>query len=412
MKKILVNLLALGLVGGAVVACSSGSSSNSTPASGPAAPSVTPATPPAGYAVPVNSTSGVAFNIVNPNPTIAVPTNNSSAASGYTIYSIPQSLATAILAAGGESNTVVTKSNGNVVVTLPNTTPAVTYVLTASNAPASTALNAAVATTAESYSYESGLPTTNLIAVESSGTSAFPAGLFFGTAESIVVQGPNSTGGLRFSLPISNCNANLADKASAIAATKAQNVVYLSVGTESGAVCVFNGANATWTNLSSQAPTTNANAYTPGNVNYLGFPLAYNNSIYPNLTGYWNVGTGSNTNIYRVTGSYVNSTPTGSGFLNITSGAAQTTSNGTTQVTFTNVPSNSMIYSSFVDGNGNVWVGTTNGQVYVLRTGATAWTNSTLAGATGNVTVAGNGTNQGVVATAFVGGAVMSSVVN
>ncbi len=411
MKKILVNLLALGLVGGAVVACSSGSSS-STPASGPAAPSVTPATPPTGFTVPTNSTSGAAFNLLG--LAIALPTNNSSATSGYTTYSIPAGLVTAITNAGGESQAVVTKSNGNIVVTVPVPgTPAsvLTYVLTPpSNAPAGAALNATVTTTAESYSYESGLATTNVIAVESSGTSAFPHGLFFATAESIVVEAPNPST-TRFSVPLTSCTGVFtADNASTISATKTQGVVYLSFGTQTGKVCVLSGANASWTNLTTY-PGFPTSKYTAGNVNYLGFP--YNLNTGSSLVGYWNVGSlESGVNLYRITGSYVGNTPRGSGFLNTTSSAAQTTSNGTTQVTFTNVPSNSIIYSSFVDSNGNLWVGTTNGQVYVLRTGATAWTNSTLAGATGNVTVAGNGTAQGITASTFVSSAVKSSIVN
>lgn len=410
MKKILVNLLALGLVGGAVVACSSGSSS-STPANGPAAPSVTPATPPAGFAVPTNSASGAAFNLGSAQ--IALPTNNSSATSGYTTYSMPAALAAAITTAG-ISATTVTKSNGNIVVSLQdpaNPTQTLTYVLTPpANAPAGAALNATVTTTAESYSYESTIATTNVIAVESSGTSAFPHGLFFATTESIVVEAPNPST-TRFSVPLTSCTGVVtADNASTISATKTQGTVYLSFGTQTGKVCVLSGANATWTNLTTY-PGFPTSKYTAGNVNYLGFP--YNLNTGSSLVGYWSVGTaGSSVNLYRITGSYVGNTPTGSGFLNTTSSAAQTTSNGTTQVTFTNVPSNSIIYSSFVDSNGNLWVGTTNGQVYVLRTGATAWTNSTLAGATGNVTVAGNGTAQGITASAFVSGAVMSSIVN
>lgn len=406
MKKILVNLLALGLVGGAVVACSSGSSS-STPASGPAAPSVTPATPPAGFAVPTNSASGAAFNLGSAQ--IALPTNNSSATSGYTTYSMPAALAAAITTAG-ISATTVTKSNGNIVVSLQdpaNPTQTLTYVLTPpANAPAGAALNATVTTTAESYSYESTIATTNVIAVESSGTSAFPHGLVFGTAESLVVVAPNPSM-TTVSFAISSC-IGATGAASAIYATKTQGTTYLSLGTESGSVCVISGASGLPTNLSTQAP---AGKYTAGNVNSFGFPATLNTGN--SLVGYWNVGTvGTAVNIYRILGTYVNGQPTGNGFLNTTSAAAQTTSNGTTQVTFTNVPSNSIIYSSFVDSNGNLWVGTTNGQVYVLRTGATAWTNSTLAGATGNVTVAGNGTAQGITASAFVSGAVMSSIVN
>ena len=403
MKKILVNLLALGLVGGAVVACSSGSSSNSTPASGPAAPSATAVTPPNGFTIPAGSASGAAFNL-SANQ-LAVP-----GASGYTTLAMPAALSQAIQDAGTAAATV-TASGSNIVVSVPSGANTLTYVLTPVAQSSQSQSLQAVATTPESYTYESTVATTNLIAVESSTTAGvYPHGLVFGTNESIVVVSPNPTSAPRFSLPLTRCSGVVsADHASTISATITQSAGYISFGTQTGKVCVLSGSTGTWTNLSSQAPTTNANAYTPGNVNNFGFPSTLNTGS--TLVGYWNVGTGT-TNIYRVTGYYKNSTPTGNGFLNTTSGAAQTTTNGTTQVTFTNVPSTSAIYSSYVDAAGNVWVGTTNGSVYVLRTGATAWTNTALTGATGAVTVQTNGGTSGATATSLIGGATQSFSVN
>lgn len=401
MKKILVNLLALGLVGGAVVACSSGSSS-STPASGPAAPSASPVTPPAGFTIPAGSASGAAFNL-SANQ-IALP-----GASGYTTLAIPASLSAAIAATPGTTSAVkVAASGSNIVVSLPSGANTLTYVLTPVAQSSQSQSLQAVATTAESYTYESTVATTNLIAVESSTTAGvYPHGLAFGTNESIVVVSPNPTSAPRFSLALTGCSGVVsADNASTISATVTQNVGYISFGTQTGKVCVLSGSTGTWTNLSSQAP---AGKYTAGNVNNLSFPSTLNTGN--TLIGYWNVGTGT-TNIYRVTGYYNNATPTGNGFLNTTSGAAQTTTNGTTQVTFTNVPSTSAISSSYVDAAGNVWVGTTNGSVYVLRTGATAWTNTALTGATGAVTVQTNGGTSGATATSLIGGASQSFAVN
>lgn len=398
MKKILVNLLALGLVGGAVVACSSGSSS-STPAIGPAAPSATAVTPPAGFTIPAGSASGAAFAL-NSNQ-IALP-----GTSGYTTFTMPASLSAAIAAAPGTTSAVtVTASGSNIVVSVPSGANTLTYVLTPVAQSSQSQSLQAVATTAESYTYESTVAQTNLIAVESSGTSVYPHGLAFGTGESLVVLTPNSSGFESASFSISGC-AGVSGTASTISASVVNTVGYVSVGTSAGSVCVFSGSTATWTNLSSQAP---AGKYTAGNVNNFGFPSTLNTGA--TLVGYWNVGTGT-TNIYRVTGYYNNGTPTGNGFLNTTSGAAQTTTNGTTQVTFTNVPSTSAISSSYVDAAGNVWVGTTNGSVYVLRTGATAWTNTALTGATGAVTVQTNGGTSGATATSLIGGASQSFAVN
>lgn len=403
MKKILVNLLALGLVGGAVVACSSGSSSNPAPAPGPAAPSASPVTPPNGFTIPAGSSSGAAFALSSSQ--IALP-----GTSGYTTFSMPASLTAAISAAPGTTSAVTVAASGsNIVVSVPSGANTLTYVLTPVAQSSQSQSLEAVATTAESYTYESTIATTNLIAVESSGTSTYPHGLAFGTLESIVVVSPNPNPVARVNLPITGCSGVVgADNTSTISATKTQGVGYISFGTQTGKVCVLSGSTGLWTNLSSQAP---AGKYTPGNVNNFGFPSTLNTGT--TLVGYWNVGTiGSAANIYRVTGYYNNGTPTGNGFLNTTSSAAQTTTNGTTQVTFTNVPSTSAINSSYVDASGNVWVGTNNGSVYVLRTGATAWTNTALTGATGAVTVQTNGGTSGATATSLIGGASQSFAVN
>lgn len=386
MKKILVNLLALGLVGGAVVACSSGSSS-STPASGPAAPSVTPVSPPNGSTLSAG-TSGAAFNLSQNQ--IALP-----GTSGYVTYTMESAVTTAITTAT-VAKTVVATSGNKILISVPSGINTITYVLTPLATSGQSQALQATSTSFESYTYTTAAVTTNLLSVESSDAAStyFPHGLVFGTAESLVVLAPNPTA-QSVAFAISSCSG-ATGAASAVYATVTQGTPYLSLGTESGSVCVVSGANGTVTNLSTQAP---AGKYTAGTVNSFGFPATLNTGNA--LVGYWNVGTiGTAVNVYRVTGSYVSGKPTGSGFLNTTSGAAQTTTNGTTQVTFTNVPSPSAIQSSYVDASGNVWVGTTNGSVYVLRTGATAWTNTALSGQSGVVTVKYNGSTSGATAVA------------
>lgn len=398
MKKILINLLALGLVGGAVVACSSGSSS-STPASGPAAPSVTPLSPPDGSSLS-GGTSGAAINLAQSQ--IALP-----GTSGYVSYTMDPSVTAAIQGAG-VADTVVATSGNQILISVPSGNNTITYVLTAlAQNSQSQSLQAAISTSFESYTYPTAEVTTNLLSTESSDAAAtyFPHGLVFGTAESLVVVAPNP-GAQSVSFPISSC-LGATGAASAVYATVTQGTPYLSLGTAAGAVCVLSGSNGTVTNLSTQAPS---DKYTAGNVNSFGFPASLNTGNA--LVGYWNVGTvGTAVNVYRVTGSYVNGQPTGNGFLNTTSGAAQTTTNGTTKVTFTNIPSTSTIQSSYVDASGNVWVGTTNGSVYVLRTGASAWTNAALSGQSGAVTVKYSGGLSGATAIAAnVGGSVSFNV--
>jgi hypothetical protein len=179
MKKILVNLLALGLVGGAVVACSSGSSS-STPAAGPAAPSASQLTPP--FPVQPGSTTGAAFNLASSQ--IALP-----GASGYVTYTMESSVTAAIVAAGGESQATVATSGSNILISIPSGANTITYVLTPTAASGQSQSLQATATDAESYTYESTVALTNLIAIES-GTVT-PHGLVYATSESVVIQEPN-----------------------------------------------------------------------------------------------------------------------------------------------------------------------------------------------------------------------------
>lgn len=401
MKKIVINLLALGLIGASIAACNGGGSSS--PANtAPAVPSASPVTPPAGFDLPAGSSSGAAFNLSAGE--IALP-----GASGYNVISLPSDV-TAALATAGVANVAVTSSGGNILLSMPGSAPGstLTYVLTPV-VQGTLRQTQATATSAESFTYPTADVKTNVISVPS--TSITPAGLAFGyslngdTGAAIIA--PNSNPQAPVYTSLNNC-AGASGTPSAISATSTNGVAYVGIGTSTGSVCVLSGAGLTFTNLSAQAP---AGKYTAGNVNGFGFPSSLNTGS--SLVGYWNVGTiGTNVNIYRVTGTYVNGSPTGNGFLNTTMAGKQTTTNGTTVVTFTGFPTNSSIYSSYTDNAGNVWVGTNAGAVYVLRVGATQWTNLALTGATGAVSVQTNGTNSGTTATTLVGGASQSFAVN
>ena len=402
MKKIVINLLAIGLIGASIVACNSGSSSSGPV--GPTAPSASTISPPAGFDIPAGSPSGAAFNLSSGE--IALP---GPGASGYSVISLPSDV-TAALATAGVANVGVTASGGNILLSIPGANPAdtLTYVLTPVAAAASRQTQA-TATTAESFTYPTANVKTNVISVPA--TSVTPAGLAFGyllngdKGVAIIAPNPNPPAPVKTSLTTCSGASGIP---SAISAVSTQGVVYLGLGTSTGSVCVLSGANLSFTNLSAQAP---AGKYTAGNVNGFGFPASLNTNN--TLVGYWNVGTiGTAVNLYRVTGTYVNGTPTGNGFLNTTQAGQQTTTNGTTVVTFTGFPTNASIYSSYTDSVGNLWVGTNAGAVYVLRVGATQWTNVALTGATGAVNVETNGATSGATATTLIGGASKSFAVN
>lgn len=398
MKKIVINLLALGLIGASIAACNGGGSSS--PANtAPAVPSATPITPP--FPVPSGSTSGVAFNLTQGQ--IAVP-----GASSYTTIALPSDVTAALAGVSDLSTVQAAASDGNILLTIPSGSNSLTYVLTPSTQLMKQA-QATVSVTAESFTYPTSDVKTNLISVPA--TSVTPAGLAFGYSlvggSGAAIIAPNSTQQAPVYTSLNNCSGATGTP-SAIIATYTNGVAYVGLGTSTGTVCVLSGANLAFTNLSTQAP---AAKYTAGNVNGFGYPASLN--TVSTIVGYWNVGTvGTSVNIYRVTGTYVNGAPTGNGFLNTTVGGQQTTTNGTTVVTFTGFPTNSSIYSSYTDSVGNVWVGTNAGAVYVLRTGATQWTSAALTGATGAVSVQTNGATSGATATSLVGGASQSFAVN
>ena len=409
MKKIVINLLAIGLIGASIVACNSGSSSSGPV--GPAAPAVAPITKPDGFVIPTGSTSGAAYNVGLPGTAaqISLPIY-----SGYTTVTLPagpgsisEALQTANTA-GTLGQVTTTVSNNILVMTIPGVGSLPTIIYTVAGAvPAPQSVSLQSTATAESYTVTAGdMPITNAIYVPAAGVN--PDQVIYGTKNNLKVVPANNTSGAEVSpLPISTlCGAT--GNVTTLSSANVGSVNYLSFGTTQGSVCTGSSADLKFTNLSNQAPT---GKYTPDNVNSFGFPASLNTGN--TLVGYWNVGTvNSNVNIYRVTGTYVNGAPTGNGFLNTTQAGQQTTTNGTTVVTFTGFPTNASINSSYTDSVGNLWVGTNAGSVYVLRSGATQWTNVALTGATGAVTVETNGATSGATATSLTGTGPQSFAVN
>lgn len=411
MKKILVNLLAISIITTGVIACGSGGSSSSNNAP-PPAPAVTPVSPPNGFVIPAGSTSGEAYNVGLPGTAAQVSLPSST---GYTTVTLPvgpgsisEALQTANTA-GTLGTVTTTVSNNTLVMTIPGVGPAPTLIYTidvAILAPQSASLQTAA--TAESYTVTSGdMPITNAIYVPAAGSN--PNLVIYGTTNKLKLVTVNPGGSEIGSLAVSSACSGATGNVTTLSSASVSSVNYLSFGTSQGSVCVGSSADLSFTNLSAQAP---AGKYTAGNVNGFGFPASLNTSN--TLVGYWNVGTiGTAVNLYRVTGTYVNGTPTGNGFLNTTQAGQQTTTNGTTVVTFTGFPTNASIYSSYTDSVGNLWVGTNAGTVYVLRVGATQWTNTVLDGTmVGSVTVQTNGATSGATATTLIGGASKSFAVN
>lgn len=225
--------------------------------------------------------------------------------------------------------------------------------------------------------------------------------MVYANSTNIYVVSPTDLGS-ELSIPVSATGCTGEIKTVSTYASGGKN--YLAIGTgaanKAGTVCVATIGNTgfeSWTNLSAQAPTTGTNAYAGGPVKGFGFPSQSGSS----LVGYWFAGT----KIYKVLGINGN-TPTGSGFLNTTTGAQQITQSGATRVTFTGFPqAPDHIHSVYTDPAGNVWVGTVTGKVYVLRpnNGNAIWTQMTLSAAATSsdkvVNVSYDGSNSGAIAT-------------
>lgn len=401
-QKSLSLSLSVSLLASLLVACSSGSSGGSS--SNPPAPVVQPATPPfpADTLPPDSDTNGAVLNLAS--SLIAVPSVASGSSSGYLEITLPADVVSALSSAISSKLPVVinTTQSEKVTITINNSDKSSTvYLLHPPTKSEQSSLQVATNYVAESFTIVADkASTTNLLPVQDTSDTSQPV--------NELVYGYDAGGkpGVAVLLPNNNVSASLAvyktlnecsGVSKVISATVSGGVDYLGVGTDGAStsnVCVVSLSDeVTVTNLATQAP---ASKYTGTPVKAFGFPSLLNQGN--SLVGYWYSGN----QIYKVLGSYVNGTPTGTGFLNVTSGQPQVTQSGQTKVTFTNVPSSNIINSTYVDNVGNVWVGTNIGSVYVLRLGYTQWSQVSLGTGVigGSVTMVSNGTNNGATAIA------------
>lgn len=402
-QKSLSLSLSVSLLASLLVACSSGSSGGSS--SNPPAPVVQPATPPfqADKLPEGSDTNGAVLNLAS--SLIAVPSVASGSSSGYLEITLPADVVSALKSAISSNLPVVinTTQSEKVTITINNSDNSSTvYLLYPVTKSEQSSLQAATNYVAESFT---------IVADKASTTNLLPVQLTSYTSQPVdaIVYGYNAGGKPGVAVVLPNNNVSQASSAyktlnecsgvsKVISATVSGGVDYLGVGTDGAStsnVCVASLSNntITVTNLAVQAP---ASKYTGTPVKAFGFPTVVND-LNP-LVGYWYSGD----QIYKVIGKYVNGTPTGTGFLNITSGQPQVTQSGQTNVTFTNVPAAGVIASTYVDNYGNVWVGTNIGSVYVLRLGYTQWSQVSLGTSVigGSVTMVSNGTNNGATAIA------------
>jgi len=323
-----------------------------------------------------------------------------SSSTSYTTYGVDSSVTSAWTSA--TSSTLSSTAGGGALLQLTNPDASQTvYTLLppTSSSVQSHRIQTTTTLTATAFTIPSGYQIAAIVPVISNGVASgiIIAGTNVSSVNTFVVIG---TDGATASTPLSACSG-YAGTPSALAAATYQNVDYVAVGSNSGSICIYSGDSAE--NMSSQAPSAR---YTAGNVNSLGF--------YPsgsNLLGYWDVVGGSTNVVYRVTGTATSSNVfTGTSFWNATSSTAQTSTSGSTTVTFSNVPAT--VNSSFIDNNGNEYVGTTTGSVYKLANGFYQWTNTSLTGATSAVYLGPTSTGSGVVATTVIGGTSTAFVVN
>lgn len=401
-QKSLSLSLSVSLLASLLVACSSGSSGGSS--SNPPAPVVQPATPPfqADKLPEGSDTNGAVLNLAD--GLIAVPSVASGSSSGYLEITLPADVVSALDSAISLQLPVVinTTQSEKVTITINNSDKSSTvYLLYSPTKSEQSSLQVATNYVAESFTIVADkASTTNLLPVQDTSDTSQPV--------NELVYGYNAGGkpGVAVLLPNNNVSGSLAvyktlnecsGVSKVISATVSGGVDYLGVGTDGAStsnVCVVSLSDeVTVTNLATQAP---ASKYTGTPVKAFGFPTVVNDLNH--LVGYWYSGN----QIYKVIGKYVNGTPTGTGFLNITSGQPQVTQSGQTNVTFTNVPAAGVIASTYVDNYGNVWVGTNIGSVYVLRLGYTQWSQVSLGTGVigGSVTMVSNGTNNGATAIA------------
>lgn len=430
MKKIVINLFAIGLIGASIVACSSGSSSQGPV--GPAAPVVNPIEVPANFkpfgvspSAPGSSTTPVAYD---GRGSVAIP----NATTGqYQEFVLPKNINDVLFAANeaNKMNTIqVGVSGPNVTFRIPpavpggepeifvltplNQTPPTQIAVGAVNsdqAPVVLVANAGTTKAdgirATNYPLPANANITTNIIVNPKINNLQGAQLQAEAAASFLLTG--STG----------CTG-WTGQPSTIQIAVYSGITYVGAGSSTGQVCVLTVANpvntSSWTSLTSGAGTAEITSrYVPGNVNQFQFYAGNPSALY----GYWNVkntpDTQPGTNqVYRVTSS-TSSINQPQSFWNTTISTTQTSSTLGGSVTFSNVPTG--VNTIYTDNNNNVYVGTLTGSVYKLTSGFTQWTSTTLtSGITGPVTVTATTTGTGATATGMSGstGKVQTYTVN
>lgn len=414
MKKIVINLFAIGLIGASIVACSSGSSSQGPV--GPAAPVVNPIEVPANFK-PFGSAPGAGSNSTTPlaydkdTGQIAIPVNGA-----YMQYLLPLTVNNALSTAftsGDQNATQVSVSGNNIILQIPGAAEPAIYVLTplGQTAPSVIAVGGTKSGEAIVELVLTDLPT------QSAGIQATQFTLSAGMIPSTgIVVNPNIPvtqkttqaslqASVNVAIPLSGCTGYNGSP-SALQVADYAGTTYAGVGSSTGQVCVLTVVKpdvlqSRWTSLTSGPNTAEITArYAAGNVNqfnfYQGNPAA--------LFGYWNVknteGTLPGTNqIYRVTNSPSKLTSPTS-FWNITTAAKQTSTTFASSVQFTNVPTS--VNSMYTDSNGNMYVGTTSGgSVYKLAPGNTQWSSTQLTSSyeRGPMTLSPTTTGSGAIAT-------------
>lgn len=430
MKKIVINLLAIGLIGASVAACSSGSSS-SGPAPAPATVAVDVPVP-AGFtpfgvspSAPGSSTTPVAYN---GQGSVAIP----NATTGqYEEFVLPANIRAVLFTSSNVAesapnyiqNIQVGVSGSNVTFTIPSAIvggePEV-FVLTpvgqtpptqiavgavdSNQAPVVLVANAGSTDTAEIQATNYPLPNATTI------TTNIIVNPQINNVQNAQLQAASEA---KFPLTGSTGCTGWTGQPSTIQMAVYSGITYVGAGSSTGQVCVLTVANpvntSSWTSLTSGPNTAEITSrYVPGNVNQFQFYAGNPSALY----GYWNVNSAGANQVYRVTSS-TSSINVPQSFWNTTISTTQTSSTLGGSVTFSGVPTG--VNTIYTDNNNNVYVGTLTGSVYKLTSGFTQWTSTTLTnGITGPVTVTATSTGTGATATGISGstGKVQTYTVN
>lgn len=427
MKKIVINLLAIGLIGASVAACSSGSSS-SGPAPAPATVAVDVPVP-AGFtpfgvspSAPGSSTTPVAYD---GQGSVAIP----NATTGqYQSFVLPANINTLLLASNSAESTAANNiqniqvgvSGSNVTFTIPSAIvggePEI-FVLT----PVGQTTPTQIAVGAVDSNQAPVVLVANAGSTETDGIQAtnYPLPGNTKITTNIIVnpkidnlQAAQLQAAAAASFPLRSC-AGWTGTPSTIQIAVYSGITYVGAGSSTGQVCVLTVANpvntSSWTSLTSGAGTAEITSrYVAGNVNQFQFYAGNPSALY----GYWNVNSAGANQVYRVTSS-TSSINQPQSFWNTTISTTQTSSSLGGSVTFSNVPTG--VNTIYTDKNNNVYVGTLTGSVYKLTSGFTQWTSTTLTSAiAGAVTVTATSTGTGATATGISGstGKVQTYTVN